>query len=154
MRWLTDHSGDPFAHWALVRHRQTVGAVQGGGILRLTHGDPFRDNVLVTRSGSLVLVDWEEAAFDMPAIDLAMAALSHCFGPGLDLVRLESLAAGYASGDTPSIPAATILHTAAYAGLVIAYRRYRRHLDGMTTPGTYLSMQKLVDLLSDSVAVA
>lgn len=154
IRWLTEHRVDPFAHWALARHQQTVDAVQEEGVLRLTHGDPFRDNILVTGGGSLVLVDWEEAAFDFPAIDLAMAALSHCCEPGLDLARLECLAAGYASRDTTSIPAAMILRTAAYVGLVTAYRRYRRYLDGMTMPSTYLSMQKLVDLLSDSAPMA
>lgn len=148
IHWLTESGADPFARWALARHQQTAGVVQGGEPLQLTHGDPFRDNVLVTGSGSLVLVDWEEAASDIPAIDLAMATLSHCCDGGINLARVECLAGGYASRGTSSIPVATILQTAAYAGLVVAYRRYRRYLAGMTTADTYLSMQKLVEMLS------
>ena len=146
--WLTESDADPFARWALERHQQTAGAVQSKEPRQLTHGDPFRDNVLVTESGGLVLVDWEEAASDIPAIDLAMATLSHCCDGDVDPARVECLARGYASGSASSISVATILQTAAYAGLIVAYRRYRRYLAGLTTADTYLSMQKLVDMLS------
>jgi Ser/Thr protein kinase RdoA (MazF antagonist) len=150
LSWLSASSADPFARWALARHGQTVGAVQGGEDWRLTHGDPFRDNIILTSSDKLVLIDWEEAASDLPAIDLAMATLSHCCSPGLNRSRVECLVAGYAAHSMSPIPVTTILRTAAYASLVVAYRRYRRYLAGIASPDTYLAMQKLVDLLSVS----
>jgi homoserine kinase type II len=149
IRWLENAGADRFANWALTRHQRTVGVLQGSGIRRLTHGDPFRDNVLVGQNGSLVLVDWEEAASDLPAIDLAMTVLSHCMEPRLNSIRVERLAAGYAAHAISPVPVTTIIRTAAYAGLVIAYRRYRRHLNGLTPPAAYLSMQRIAEQLSE-----
>ncbi len=150
---LKESSGDPFASWALLRHRQTADAVQVNALHRLTHGDPFRDNIVVTEEGSLVLLDWEEAALDLPEIDLAMASLSHCCGETLGLSRVERLAAGYASCAAVPVSVAAILHTAAYAGLVIAHRRYRRYLEKSAPPSLYLSMQGIVDLLMSELTL-
>jgi Ser/Thr protein kinase RdoA (MazF antagonist) len=151
--WLEESSSAPFASWALVRHQQTADAVQADGLHRPTHGDPFRDNIVVTGDKNLVLLDWEEAALDLPEIDLAMASLSHCRAEALDLTRVECLIAGYASCATMPVSVAAVLRTAAYAGLVIAYRRYRRYLEKSAPPSLYLSMQGVVDLLMSELTL-
>jgi Ser/Thr protein kinase RdoA (MazF antagonist) len=147
--WLTRANSDSFARWALRQHALTAGVANEGALRTLTHGDPFRDNVLVTATGALVLIDWEDAALDWPAVDLAQAVLAHCDNRGLDLARVECLLAGYHS-DQPvqDISLTETLRMAAYAGLVVAYIRYRRHLAGFATADPYLAMWKLTDSLS------
>lgn len=148
LSWLKQARPDPFAHWALAQYRKTGDAVCAGGAHVLTHGDPFRGNVIVSPDGSLALIDWEDAALDLPGIDIGIAVLAHCDRDGVDVSRAGCLLSGYASRSTGDVTLASVVRMASYAGLVLAYRRYRRHVEGATTPDRYRSMQRMVDSLA------
>jgi Ser/Thr protein kinase RdoA (MazF antagonist) len=147
--WLTSEEEDPFPQWALQRRHQAADMAPKDGRCVITHGDPFRDNIILAPNRSLILIDWEDAALDHPVVDLALALLSHAEETP-DLSYAECLHAGYTrEHPTCDIRLRDILRTAAYAGLVIAYRRYRRHVEGFADANPYLSMWKLADSLLD-----
>ncbi len=60
----------------------------------LVHGDLFRDNVLFTDGGA-VLLDFESASMGAVAFDLSVTLLAWCFGDDLDLELGRALGAGY-----------------------------------------------------------
>jgi Ser/Thr protein kinase RdoA (MazF antagonist) len=149
LSWLTQAKDNPFSRWALRQHARTADVAEEEGPRSPTHGDPFRDNIVVAPDGALVLIDWEDAALDRPVFDLAQAALAH--GGGLDTVvdRVECLLAGYNSDRSRgAISIDEALRAALYAGLVVAYGRYRRHLAGLAAAGPYIEMWNLTDCLS------
>ncbi len=140
---------DTFPRWALQQHARTADVAEEGGPCSLTHGDPFRDNILVAADGILVLIDWEDAALDRPVFDLAQAVLAHCADGEIALDRIECLLAGYHSDHrVEAISLDEAFRAAIYAGLVVAYGRYRRHLAGLAAPEPYLEMWNLTDALS------
>lgn len=147
--WLEQRGDEPFPRWALQQHARTTGVANEGGLRSLTHGDPFRDNIVVAKNGSLVLLDWEDAALDRPVFDLAQAALAHCASMDKSNDRIEQLLAGYHSNHrVVAVSLDEALHVATYTGLVVAYRRYRRHRAGLTAAGPYIEMQNLTEALS------
>lgn len=149
LSWLTQAKDDPFPRWALQQHARTADVADEGGPCSLTHGDPFRDNIVVAADDILVLIDWEDAALDRPVFDLAQAVLAHCGGRGIDVDRIECLLAGYNSNHRVEVISLDEAFRAAiYAGLVVAYGRYRRYLAGLAAPEPYLEMWNLTDSLS------
>jgi len=149
LSWLERVGDDPFPRWALQQHARTVGVANEGGMRSLIHGDPFRDNIVVTRDDSLVLLDWEDAALDRPVFDLAQSALAHCGGADTGFDRIERLLAGYNSDHRVEIVSLDeALRVATYTGLVVAYRRYRRHLEGLATAEPHIEMQNLTEALT------
>ena len=149
LSWLEQTKDDPFPRWALQQHARTAGVANEGGLRSLTHGDPFRDNIVVAQNGSLVLLDWEDAALDRPAFDLAQAALAHCGGTDRGFDRVERLLAGYHSDHHVEVVSLNeALRVATYTGLVVAYRRYRRHLAGLAAAEPYIEMRNLTEALS------
>lgn len=60
----------------------------------LVHGDLFRDNVLFTDRGP-VLLDFESASVGAVAFDLAVTLLAWCFGDELDLELGRAMGLGY-----------------------------------------------------------
>ncbi|MAQ13278.1 MAG: homoserine kinase [Sandaracinus sp.] len=63
----------------------------------LTHGDLFRDNVLWEDETLSAAIDWESAAWDVLAYDLAVALLAWCVGDDLDWDLARAMVAGYES---------------------------------------------------------
>ena len=63
----------------------------------LTHGDLFRDNVLWQQDVLSAAIDWESAAWDILAYDLAIALLAWCVGDDLDWDLARAMLAGYES---------------------------------------------------------
>jgi Ser/Thr protein kinase RdoA (MazF antagonist) len=151
LEWLASRGEtDAFARWALARHEDLAAAVASDHPRVPTHGDPFGDNIVVTSGGGLVLIDWDDAALDLPEIDLGMAILAHCENNGLDLSRVETLLAGYRRTRFAGADLGRVLQVAAYAGLVVAYWRYRRQLSGQPAPGSPRSMWAMVDSLCEA----
>lgn len=153
--WLERAAEDPFARWVLSLLGRNEAVLRRNSERVPTHGDPFRENVIVRPDGRLVLIDWEEASLDLPGIDLGVALLAHCAGHALDASRAEVFLSGYRADGGAPLSLAEAMEFAAYAGLVLVYRRYRRYLAGIASVARYQSMQKLVDslfkrLLADS----
>jgi homoserine kinase type II len=149
LSWLAKAKGDPFPRWALQQHARTASVADEGSPRSLTHGDPFRDNIVVDSNGTLVLIDWENAALDRPVFDLAQAVLAHCGGKDTDVDRIKCLLAGYNSDHRAgTISLDEALRAAAYAGLVVAYGRYRRYLADLATAEPYVEMWNLTESLS------
>jgi Ser/Thr protein kinase RdoA (MazF antagonist) len=149
LSWLRQAKDDPFSRWALRQHARTADVVYKGGPCSLTHGDPFRDNIVVAPDGTLILIDWEDAALDRPVFDLAQAVLAHCGGESTVIDLVERLLAGYHSDRRVEVISLDeALRAAAYAGLVVAYGRYRRHLAGLATAEPYIEMWNLTESLS------
>lgn len=150
LAWLEDRSeDDAFVRWALERYEDLAPAVADEDRRVPTHGDPFGDNIVVTAGGELVLIDWDDAGLDLPEVDLGMAILAHCDSNGLDLSRAEALLEGYRSAGSDRVDLGSTMRVAAYAGLVVAYWRYRRELSGRPAPGTSRSMQVMADSLRE-----
>lgn len=61
----------------------------------LTHGDLFRDNVLWEGETLSAAIDWESAAWDTLAYDLAVAILAWCVGDDFDWALARAMLAGY-----------------------------------------------------------
>lgn len=61
----------------------------------LTHGDLFRDNVLWEGDTLSAAIDWESAAWDTLAYDLAVAILAWCVGDDFDWTLARAMVAGY-----------------------------------------------------------
>lgn len=149
LSWLEKAGDDPFCRWALQQYARTADVVDEGGPCTLTHGDPFRDNIVVAPDGALILIDWEDAALDRPVFDLAQAVLAHCGGKGTDLDRMECLLTGYNSNHQAEISSLEeVLRAVTYSGLVVAYERYRRYLTGFASAAPYVSMWNLTESLS------
>lgn len=149
LSWLEQVEDDPFPRWALQQHARTADMANEGGICSLIHGDPFRDNIVVAQDGSLVLLDWEDAALDRPVFDLAQASLAHYGSTDRGFDRIERLLDGYNSDHRVGIVSLDeTLRMATYTGLVVAYRRYRRHLEGFTASEPYIEMQNLTEALT------
>jgi homoserine kinase type II len=149
LAWLARVRRDSFAHWALRQHSMTQGVFHECGIRVLTHGDPFRDNVIVRPNGRLALIDWEDAAIDLPEVDLGIAILAHCDKDSIP-VRARCLLSGYhAHGGSREMTLAAVFRMAAYAGLVLAYRRYRRRLEGTVLPEGHQPLKEMVTSLND-----
>lgn len=143
--WLTQACGDPFARWVLAQYSEIGDVVHDSSAYVPTHGDPFRDNVVVRPDGSLALIDWEDAATDLPEIDLGISVLAHCDTDGIDAARAESLLSGYHShGGSRVVSLDGVFRMAAYAGLVLAYRRYRRQLQGVLLPEGHRRLKKMI----------
>jgi homoserine kinase type II len=69
---------------------------RGRAVRGVIHGDLFPDNVLFTPSGSLVLLDFEQASFGSLVYDLAVCVNSWCMGKTvIDLALAQGLIAGY-----------------------------------------------------------
>jgi homoserine kinase type II len=67
----------------------------------LVHGDLFRDNVLFSDQGP-VLLDFESASVGAVAFDLAVTILAWCFGDQLDLELGRAMGEGYRAVRSPT----------------------------------------------------
>ncbi len=75
---------------------EVVDATWPRGLPRgVTHGDLFRDNVLWAGDELAAVIDWESAADDFLAYDLAVTMLAWCCGDTLDWGRARALVAAY-----------------------------------------------------------
>jgi homoserine kinase type II len=118
-----------FATW-LLRTLDHAGHVTDlGTSTGLVHGDLFADNLVVTDSGNLVILDWETASIDLTVLDLAMAIVGLCRIEGrFSPERTALLLAGYTRERPLTCKEQDNLRDATiYASLIIAYHRYRRH---------------------------
>ena len=61
----------------------------------LTHGDLFRDNVLWKGEELSAAIDWESAAWDVLAYDLAVGLMAWCVGDDLDWGLAQAMVGGY-----------------------------------------------------------
>lgn len=150
LAWLTQTCEDPFARWLLTQYSEIGDVVHDSRAYVPTHGDPFRDNVVVRSDGSLALIDWEDAATDLPEIDLGIAILAHCDKDGIDIARAEFLLSGYRSHAGSRVMSLDgVFRMAAYAGLVLAYRRYRRRLLGVVLPEGHRRLKRMILSLNE-----
>jgi homoserine kinase type II len=80
--------------------------------LPLVHGDLFRDNVLFTERGA-ILLDFESASRGRAAFDVAVTMLAWCFGDTLDSGLCRAFASGYSAGRNLAVAEASELFDAA-----------------------------------------
>lgn len=97
-----------------------------------THGDLFPDNVMITRDGSAVLLDWETASIDVLVYDLAIAVIgfmTSAVNSGRYVVQ------GYESKRRISEKERSFFVNAFdYGCAVLAFHRFLRH--NVLYPGT------------------
>lgn len=130
---LADLPDTPFARWARTTHRAAahVTAQSGNGPLVAVHADVFPDNVIVTNSGGVVLIDWEDCSADLPAVDVGMALIGLCCpSTGFSVRRARSLLRGYRTGSGTALDPDLVRDAALHAAVLVALRRYQWHQEG------------------------
>jgi homoserine kinase type II len=121
-----------FAAWLRDQWRLASTVDRLDGPYGLVHGDYFADNLVVRDGGQLAVLDWETATHDLLVLDIGMAIVGLCRGPGGSgeflPARAVELLRGYDSVRPLSRDERGLLRDAVrYASLVTAYHRYLRH---------------------------
>jgi homoserine kinase type II len=111
---------------------------------RIVHGDFHGPNIVVAASGRLAVIDWETATVDDPMLDVGMAVVGLCGSGGrLDQSRVRRFLAGYAASGGVVEP--RLLGPAVeYAGVILAFHRYRRHHMRFPDPTRHGYFQEMV----------
>lgn len=130
--WLTeagDFADRKFVDWMTNQWEEARDVESLRGPWGLVHGDYFPDNIVVTSTGDLAILDWETATHDLLVLDIGMAIVGLCRTDGcFHADRAVELLRGYESGRTLTDgEKAQLANAARYASIVIAYHRYRRH---------------------------
>ncbi|MFE0135432.1 phosphotransferase [Streptomyces sp. NPDC059037] len=123
----------PFARWARATHRAVahVTAQSGSESLVAVHADVFPDNVIVTDSGGVVLIDWEDCSADLPVVDVGMALIGLCCSStGFSVRRARRLMRGYRTGSGIVLDPALVRDAALHAAVLVALRRYQWRQEG------------------------
>jgi len=131
--FLADLPDTPFARWARATHRAVahVTTQSGSGSLVAVHADVFPDNVIVTNSGEVVLIDWEDCSADLPVVDVGMALIGLCCSAtGFSVRRARRLLRGYRTGSGTALDPTLVRDGALHAAVLVALRRYRWRQDG------------------------
>lgn len=106
--------------------RALVG-IQAAGTC-LVHGDLFPDNMIWTADGALQLLDWETASVDLSILDLGFTAVGLAASAHGTKPLWESLLRGYQGQEGPLLPRAEFTRGVFYAGCVLMFHRYMRHV--------------------------
>lgn len=123
----------PFARWARATHRAVahVTAQSESESLVAVHADVFPDNVIVTDSGGVVLIDWEDCSADLPVVDVGMALIGLCCSStGFSVRRARRLLGGYRTGSGIVLDPALVRDAALHAAVLVALRRYQWRQQG------------------------
>ncbi|MGW0827045.1 phosphotransferase enzyme family protein [Streptomyces sp. NPDC002845] len=121
----------PFARWARATHRRVAHVTAQSGPPVAVHADVFPDNVIVTNSGDVVLIDWEDASPDLPVVDVGMTVIGLCCpSSGFSVRRARRLLRGYRAGSGTALDPALVRDAALHAAVLVALRRYRWRQEG------------------------
>jgi homoserine kinase type II len=117
-----------FAKWVLRNLADTRHIFDIAEPRVLNHGDYFADNLVVTTSGDIAVIDWDTASLELPLIDLGFAIVGlACIDTSLHADRLRELLDGYQSvRELDESTRALLKASAVYAATVLAHHRYRR----------------------------
>ena len=121
------------------------------------HCDLFPDNIILSTSGQLVLIDWEDGGEELPVIDMAMAILGLCCRRTFMPDAANALLKAYARAVGHSIDLDDLRQALIYCATFVALTRYLRrtqHQDGKTRVRPYRQMPRLLqEILSRWVEV-
>jgi homoserine kinase type II len=143
-----------FSAWLLEWHAKVAYVVEDGLAERvLTHGDLFADNMIITPQDRIVVLDWENGAWDYYDLDLGMTVLGLAGeGPVFRPERARDLLDGYRAHRKCDLPSERLLDATIYAALFTAYHRYLKHEINDPTSGRqgyYREIPELIDSLLD-----
>ncbi|MGW4031256.1 phosphotransferase [Streptomyces sp. NPDC004838] len=146
-----------FADWLatrLDRVRAVEAATQRHR--RIAHGDLFADNLVVSESSRLTILDWETLSVDDPILDLGMAAVGLAQENNtLVPARVRALVGGYRSAvPLTSEDVATLPLQIEHAALIIAFHRYFRHNVRFPNPDKRTIHRALIDFVASIDASA
>jgi homoserine kinase type II len=130
---LADLPDTPFARWVRATHRAVahVTVQRESGPLVAVHADVFPDNVIVTHTGGVVLIDWEDGSSDLPIVDIGMAVIGLCCpSTGFSARRARRLLRGYCTGSGAALDSALVRDAALHAAVLVALRRYQWRQEG------------------------
>ncbi|MFE4332888.1 phosphotransferase [Streptomyces sp. NPDC056831] len=128
---LADLPDTPFARWARATHRAVAHVTAQSGPLVAVHADVFPDNVIVTNSSGVVLIDWEDCSADLPVVDVGMALIGLCCpSTGFSVRRARRLLRGYRTGSGTGLDPALVRDAALHAAVLVALRRYQWRQEG------------------------
>jgi homoserine kinase type II len=150
---IQDFADRNFADWLLTWREKTRYLVEDGQDDRvLTHGDFFADNVIVTPTGEIVILDWENGAYDSYLLDLGMAVLGLAGeGTVFEPARARDFLGGYLDSESMPVPWGRLLDAVAYAAVFTAYHRYLKHEINDRTSGKQGSYRAIPELLVSTV---
>jgi homoserine kinase type II len=116
----------------------------------LVHGDLFPDNIVVTDDGTLVFLDWEDAANEALIIDIGMAIVGLCRNrTDLLLSHANAFLEGYQTVRTlAECEVNRLAESIKYAAAITAFYRYLRHVVRFPNPARtdyYREMIPFVD---------
>ena len=94
----------------------------------LIHGDFTPSNIVISENGEKMwTIDWETVTIDDPMLDCGMSAMNMCVVDNhLSPQRLKLFADGYRRSGRP-FEDDRIRPSVEYAGVIVAFHRYRRH---------------------------
>lgn len=128
-----------FAAWVLEHIDETASMFTLDEPFTINHGDYFADNLVVTPSGDIAVLDWDTASCELPVVDLGFAIVGLALtGTSLNVGRLREFLAGY-EGVRALSPAerAHLQASSLYAAAVLAHHRYRRFHIVHPEPGKF-----------------
>ncbi|MGH3906995.1 MAG: phosphotransferase, partial [Pseudonocardiaceae bacterium] len=111
------------------------------------HGDLFGDNLLLTDSDRLVVLDWETATIEPFILDIGISAVAFCRTDGrFNKEGFFKLLAGYEERRPLGRKEQLLLLAAVrYANAMLAYHRYVRHNIRYPDPAKADLYQELLD---------
>lgn len=111
------------------------------------HGDLFGDNLLLTDSDKLVILDWETATIEPFVLDIGICAVAFCRTNGrFDKEGFVKLLTGYEERRPLGREEQLLLLVAVrYANAMLAYHRYVRHNIRYPDPAKADLYQELLD---------
>lgn len=95
---------------------------------KLIHGDLFPDNMIWGGGESLQMLDWETASLDLPVLDVGFCAIGMATVERTTESLWDSLISGYQGKDPIHHIEADFPRAAMYAGSVLMFHRYIRHV--------------------------
>lgn len=126
----------PFARWARATHRAVAHVTEQSGPLVAVHADVFPDNVIVTDTDDVVLIDWEDGSADHPAVDVGMALIGLCCtSAGFSVQRARRLLHGYRTASGTTLDSGMVRDAALHVAVLVALRRYRWRQEGRLPAG-------------------
>jgi len=117
-----------FAKWLIRCLEKSRRVLTAPAEVGLTHGDIFPDNLVVSDSGSVTVLDWENSAEDILVLDLGMALVGTAtvnseYSPD----RAHHLLAGYRANPLREVEGWNIRDAVVYAAAFTAFHRYLKH---------------------------
>lgn len=137
-----------FGAWILRTHGRVAHVVADPVGRVATHCDLFPDNLICTADG-VVIIDWEDGAYDTPLLDLGSAVLGLCCEEGVFMPdRLNRLLQAYRQATGGGVDCAALLDATTYFCVVTAFNRYQARDSQVADVRSYAEIPATVDSIA------